>query len=52
MKLLPSVKELDGKTLELTYYCEKDICLLVGMDEEENVYILHEEINREGGVDE
>lgn len=39
-------KQLDGKTLEISYYCEPDICLLVGKDSENNVYIIREEINR------
>lgn len=39
-------KNLDGKTLKINYYCEEDVCLLVGRDENNNVYILHEELNR------
>lgn len=32
-------RDLDGKTLQMTYYCEKDVCFLVGLDEHNNVYI-------------
>lgn len=42
------LSEMDGKELKLTYYCEPDVCILVGRDRDNNVYILAEEENKEG----